>query len=49
LLYNIQNLQSGATPNSALPHPPPPASAQAETHNNVPEDESSDAVSIPCL
>jgi len=50
LLYNIQNLQSGATPTSAPPPPPPrPASAQSETHDNVPADEISDAVSMPCV
>jgi len=52
LLYNLQNLQGGAAPISAAPPAPPPplpASAQTETHDNVPEDENSAAVSMPCV
>jgi hypothetical protein len=44
LLYNIQNLQSGATPTSA-----PPVSAQTKIPDNMPEDDNSAAASLPCV
>lgn len=50
LFHHLQQLQSGATPISAPPPPPPPsASIQTETHENVPDDDSSAAVPLPCM